>query len=101
MYDVIIYLLALLPADGSFDPECEAGQRVSLLRNLLSEARQSAFGILNWYEPPKGEDAVAVMEGLQKLGVGLGDKVVVGGIKTGILRYCGKTAFASGIYELL
>jgi len=55
---------------------------------------------LNWYEPPRGEDAIAVIEGLHAIGLAIGDKVVVGGIKTGTLRYCGKTAFASGKFVL-
>ncbi|CAD5112228.1 DgyrCDS1458 [Dimorphilus gyrociliatus] len=35
---------------------------------------------------------------LQSLGLKIGDKVIVGGVKSGTLRFCGTTQFAQGIW---
>jgi len=90
-------ILDWVPAPEQFDTDSEAEQLVRRFQTLFHEARQPRDGLVTYFEPVKGEeDAASVSRVLQMVGVGVGDKVVVGGIKTGIMRYCGSTAFASG-----
>ncbi|GFO03242.1 Cap-gly domain-containing linker protein 3 [Plakobranchus ocellatus] len=49
-------------------------------------------------KPPPNYDLVHSKVTLQALGLALGDKIMVGGVKSGTLRYCGPTEFASGVW---
>ena len=64
------------------------------LRALLEKAFLSTIpGETFTFEGPVTGKVV-----LQALGLQLGDKVAINGVKSGILRFCGATQFASGIW---
>lgn len=84
-----------LPVAENYDPDSEAERQIILFRTLLEQAR-SPSNVAIRYPPPNDDDAAIINRALQMTGVKVGDKVMVGGIKAGVLRYCGKTGFSEG-----
>ncbi|XP_071142130.1 CAP-Gly domain-containing linker protein 3-like isoform X1 [Mytilus galloprovincialis] len=82
-----------IPDPSDLDSDPDMGKLVIKLKKVLQEASQPAPKL-----PPPNYDLVQSKVTLQSLGLDLGDKVVVGGLKTGTLRYCGPTEFANGIW---
>ncbi|XP_076338969.1 CAP-Gly domain-containing linker protein 4-like isoform X2 [Tachypleus tridentatus] len=69
---------------------------VNSLRQLLQKAVCFSQSL-----PPNATHDYSCVAGkavLQSVGVNIGDKVIVGGAKVGILRFCGATHFAPGIW---
>ncbi|ELU18914.1 hypothetical protein CAPTEDRAFT_180238 [Capitella teleta] len=81
--------LDCIPDPEAFDPDSETGQLVRQLQRLFHEAEENPPMPLNAYNESSTEE----MYGLK-----VGDKVVVGGVKTGYLRFCGPTDFADGLW---
>ncbi|KAL4236501.1 CAP-Gly domain-containing linker protein 4 [Mactra antiquata] len=84
--------LDCIPDTSALDSDPEMPKTVMKLKKTLTEA-----GTEN-KRPPPNYDLVQSKVTLQALSINLGDKVVVGGIKEGTLRYCGPTEFASGVW---
>ncbi|BFY99568.1 hypothetical protein BsWGS_02608 [Bradybaena similaris] len=82
-----------VPDPSSFEEDSSMLQLVTKVKKTLSEAvppSQKQF--------PPNYDFVQSKVTLQVLGLALGDKILVGGVKSGILRYCGPTEFAPGLW---
>ncbi|XP_060575927.1 CAP-Gly domain-containing linker protein 4-like isoform X6 [Ruditapes philippinarum] len=85
--------LDCIPDPTALDCDPDMPKTVMKLKKTLQEADSESDK-----RPPPNYDLVQSKVTLQALGINLGDKVVVGGIKTGTLRYCGPTEFASGVW---
>ncbi|KAK3095868.1 hypothetical protein FSP39_020144 [Pinctada imbricata] len=85
--------LECIPDPTNLDSDPEMGKIVFKLRKTLQEACQPTPKV-----PPPNYDLVQSKVTLQAMGLTLGDKVLVGGIKTGTLRYCGPAEFAAGLW---
>lgn len=85
--------LDCIPDPSALDSDPDMPKTVLKLKKTLQEA-----GSESEKRPPPNYDLVQSKVTLQALGISLGDKVVVGGVKTGTLRYCGPTEFASGVW---
>lgn len=85
--------LECIPDPSNLDSDPEMAKIVVKLRKTLQEACQPAPK-----QPPPNYDLVQSKVTLQSLGLTLGDKVMVGGLKIGTLRYCGPAEFAAGIW---
>ncbi|XP_059153165.1 CAP-Gly domain-containing linker protein 3-like isoform X2 [Physella acuta] len=81
-----------VPDPASFDEDSNMQHLVAKVRKTLSEATPPAM------KTPPNYDLVHSKVTLQALGLSLGDKILVGGMKNGILRYCGPAEFASGVW---
>ncbi|KAK7487524.1 hypothetical protein BaRGS_00021226 [Batillaria attramentaria] len=82
-----------VPDPSNFDNDSDMGRLVQRVRKTLQEATPSSPN-----KPPPNYDLVHSKVTLQALGLQLGDKIFVNGVKTGYLRYCGPTEFASGVW---
>lgn len=82
-----------VPDPNNFDNDSDMGRLVQRVRKTLQEAAPSSPN-----KPPPNYDLVHSKVTLQALGLQLGDKIFVSGVKTGYLRYCGPTEFASGVW---
>ncbi|KAL5015773.1 hypothetical protein ScPMuIL_005362 [Solemya velum] len=91
--------LGRTPLDCVPDPANQSDPDITKLavrlRKTLEEASQHAPSVK---QPPPNYDLVQSKVTLQAMGLSLGDKVVVGGLKIGTLQYCGPTEFASGLW---
>ncbi|KAL3867597.1 hypothetical protein ACJMK2_040479 [Sinanodonta woodiana] len=85
--------LDCIPDPSELDSDPEIHKTVIKLKKTLSENTSVVEK-----RPPPSYDLVQSKVTLQSLGLAIGDKVVVGGIKMGTLRYCGPTEFAAGIW---
>ncbi|KAJ8306320.1 hypothetical protein KUTeg_016865 [Tegillarca granosa] len=85
--------LECVPDPSDLDSDPDMAELVSKLRKTLQEASQP-----HPKQPPPNYDLVQSKVTLQAMGLSLGDKVLVGGSKSGTLRYCGPTEFAAGIW---
>ncbi|XP_074640389.1 CAP-Gly domain-containing linker protein 4-like isoform X2 [Tubulanus polymorphus] len=85
--------LECLPDQAKIDKDSEMGKLVGKMRKMLSDAEPASPK-----QSPPNYDLVPSKVTLQSIGVKLGDRVIVGGIKGGTLRYCGPTEFAAGIW---
>ncbi|XP_025109929.1 CAP-Gly domain-containing linker protein 3-like isoform X2 [Pomacea canaliculata] len=82
-----------VPEASNNEVDSDKGLLIQKVRKTLQEATPSSPN-----KPPPNYDLVHSKVTLQALGLQLGDKIVVSGIKTGYLRYCGPTEFASGVW---
>ncbi|XP_060081440.1 CAP-Gly domain-containing linker protein 4-like isoform X1 [Ylistrum balloti] len=82
-----------IPDPTNLDSDPEMAKLVVKLKKTLQESCQPAIKV-----PPPNYDLVQSKVTLQALGITLGDKVVVGGVKTGTLKYCGPAEFAGGLW---
>ncbi|KAK7099935.1 CAP-Gly domain-containing linker protein 3-like isoform X2 [Littorina saxatilis] len=82
-----------VPDAANFDTDSDMARLVQRVRKTLQEAAPSSPS-----KPPPNYDLVHSKVTLQALGLQLGDKIVVNGVKSGYLRYCGPTEFASGVW---
>lgn len=85
--------LDCIPDPSALDSDPDMPKTVMKLKKTLQDAATQSEK-----RPPPNYDLVQSKVTLQALGINLGDKVVVGGIKTGTLRYCGPTEFAAGVW---
>lgn len=92
------------PLDCIPDPrdvdESEAAAK-SDAQNIINEMRQLLISAMSHSLKENGSCYHGPVTGkvvLQALGLAIGDRVFVNGSKVGILRYCGATQFASGIW---
>ncbi|CAL1266511.1 unnamed protein product [Larinioides sclopetarius] len=81
-------------------PDFPSTQHTPDLRDVISSLRQLLEAAtpkhLVQEQPQYG--SIGGKAVLKAIGVQIGDKVLVGGAKVGILRYCGGTQFAQGIW---
>ncbi|KAK3754398.1 hypothetical protein QZH41_011174 [Actinostola sp. cb2023] len=77
--------LDCVPNVAVYEAQSEPAVTASTLMQLLTEA-----------EPPAKSSQDQENSSLAALGIKLGDRVLVGGTKDGILRFCGLTEFSSG-----
>ncbi|XP_035209279.1 CAP-Gly domain-containing linker protein 3-like [Stegodyphus dumicola] len=81
-------------------PDFPSNQHTPDLREVISSLRQllesATPNHLLQNQPQYG--SIGGKAVLRSIGIQIGDKVVVGGAKVGILRYCGATQFAQGIW---
>ncbi|RUS77086.1 hypothetical protein EGW08_015169 [Elysia chlorotica] len=82
-----------VPDPSSLNENTAMASLVIKLKKTLSEALPPSPR-----KPPPNYDLVHSKVTLQALGLALGDKILVGGVKSGTLRYCGPTEFASGVW---
>ncbi|XP_013390824.1 CAP-Gly domain-containing linker protein 3 isoform X2 [Lingula anatina] len=82
-----------IPELSSLDGNQELGKKALKLRKMLMEAEPTLPKL-----PPPNYDSIQSKVTLQAMGLKIGDKIVVGGVKTGFLRYCGPAEFATGIW---
>uniref|UniRef100_A0A0B7AJW1 CAP-Gly domain-containing protein n=1 Tax=Arion vulgaris TaxID=1028688 RepID=A0A0B7AJW1_9EUPU len=82
-----------VPDPSSYEEDSNMQQLVAKVKKTLSEALPPSQK-----QPPPNYDLVQSKVTLQALGLALGDKILVGGMKSGILRYCGPTDFAPGLW---
>lgn len=82
-----------VPDPSNFESDSDMGRLVQRVRKTLQEATPSSPN-----KPPPNYDLVHSKVTLQALGLQLGDKIFVSGVKTGYLRYCGPTEFSSGVW---
>lgn len=87
-----------IPADcvsdpNAFEPESEMGILVTKIRKLFADVSEKSVP-----HSPINLEAQQANATLLALGIKVGDRVVVGGMKTGILRFCGGTQFSTGIW---
>ncbi|XP_076463059.1 CAP-Gly domain-containing linker protein 3-like isoform X2 [Babylonia areolata] len=82
-----------VPDPNNFDADSDMSNLAKRVRKTLQEASPSSPS-----KPPPNYDLVHSKVTLQALGLQLGDKIVVSGVKSGYLRYCGPTEFASGVW---
>jgi len=80
-----------LPTDESLDSD--ATHVVEKISRILDEAEP----VPPQQNSPSYENVQSKVT-LQSMGLHIGSKVVVGGVKTGVLRYCGPTEFSTGIW---
>ncbi|XP_052775253.1 CAP-Gly domain-containing linker protein 3-like isoform X2 [Mya arenaria] len=85
--------LDCIPDPSNLDSDPDVPRTVLKLKKTLTEADNDAN-----HRPPPNYDLVQSKVTLQALGINIGDKVVVSGVKSGTLRYCGPTEFATGIW---
>ncbi|XP_035829126.1 CAP-Gly domain-containing linker protein 3 [Aplysia californica] len=85
--------LDCIPDLSSFDESSNMGHLIKKVKKTLSEAVPPTSR-----QPPPNYDLVQSKVTLQALGLATGDKILVGGVKSGILRYCGPTEFSSGVW---
>lgn len=85
--------LECIPDPSELDSDPDMARQIIKLKKVLQEASQPAPKL-----PPPNYDLVQSKVTLQSMGLEIGDKVMVGGMKTGTLRYCGPTEFANGIW---
>ncbi|XP_021359744.1 CAP-Gly domain-containing linker protein 3-like isoform X2 [Mizuhopecten yessoensis] len=85
--------LECIPDPTNLDSDPEMAKLVVKLKKTLQESCQPVIKV-----PPPNYDLIQSKVTLQALGITLGDKVVVGGVKTGTLKYCGPTEFAGGLW---
>ena len=80
--------------------EAEAASK-SDAQNIINEMRQLLISAMSHSLKENGSCYHGPVTGkvvLQALGLAIGDRVFINGSKIGILRYCGATQFASGIW---
>ncbi|XP_015914966.1 CAP-Gly domain-containing linker protein 4 [Parasteatoda tepidariorum] len=81
-------------------PDFPSTQHTPDLREVISSLRQLLESATPQHlvqdQPQYG--SIGGKAVLKSMGIQIGDKVIVGGAKVGILRYCGATQFASGIW---
>ncbi|XP_052256727.1 CAP-Gly domain-containing linker protein 3-like isoform X3 [Dreissena polymorpha] len=85
--------LDCIPDPSELDSDPDMPKTVIKLKKTLTDADNDSGK-----RPPPNYDLVQSKVTLQALGISLGDKVIVGGVKTGTLRYCGPTEFAPGVW---
>lgn len=78
---------------NNFESDSDMASLAHRVKKTLHDALPSSPN-----KPPPNYDLVHSKVTLQALGLQLGDKIVVSGIKSGYIRYCGPTEFASGIW---
>ncbi|ESO02289.1 hypothetical protein HELRODRAFT_188652 [Helobdella robusta] len=83
-----------LPSTDSYEISTEIKKTVSELKTLLEKSPSNSTSFFS--HTPKESTQISCI--LKSLDVKIGDKVFVGGVKTGILRYCGPTLFAGGFW---
>ncbi|KAI0207755.1 CAP-Gly domain-containing linker protein 4 [Lamellibrachia satsuma] len=86
--------LDCVPDINVFGADTEMGKLVRRLHKVFQESKSSPLRA----PPVSKADVSQVRVALSSLGLKIGSQVVVGGVKTGILRYCGMTDFAPGIW---
>ncbi|XP_046583518.1 CAP-Gly domain-containing linker protein 4-like isoform X1 [Haliotis rubra] len=82
-----------VPDPAGFNQDTDMAKLVNKIKKTLQEAAPPSPK-----QPPPNYDLVQSKVTLQALGLRLGDKVLVGGCKTGTLQYCGPAEFATGVW---
>ncbi|XP_050401575.1 CAP-Gly domain-containing linker protein 3 isoform X2 [Patella vulgata] len=82
-----------VPDAGSFDQLSDMAKLAVKVKKTLLDATP-----VSPKQPPPNYDLIQSKVTLQALGLKLGDKIIVGGTKTGVLQYCGPTEFATGVW---
>ncbi|CAG0888530.1 unnamed protein product [Darwinula stevensoni] len=88
--------LECVPEASTFDLIPDVQEVIGKMRRLLSPDcnGRNGHGTLT----KQSFESISGRAVLQAMGLKVGDKVVVGGNKTGTLRYCGTTEFSTGIW---
>ncbi|CAL1530139.1 unnamed protein product [Lymnaea stagnalis] len=81
-----------VPDPVSFEDDSNMQLLATKVKKTLSEATPPSM------KQPPNYDTVHSKVTLQALGLNLGEKIIVGGVKSGILRYCGPAEFATGVW---
>ena len=75
-----------LPDPGSFEPGSETGRVAEEMRKMLEEAEPPADSLMSFGDTASATHAVQTSsKALQELGIRIGDKVVVGGMKVNLI----------------
>ncbi|CAH1775616.1 unnamed protein product [Owenia fusiformis] len=85
-----------IPEPGLFESNSDMNKLVFKMRKALSEAESQCSSSNNDYVA--NYDNVPGKVTLQSLGVHIGERIMVGGVKCGILKFCGPTEFAPGMW---
>lgn len=84
-----------IPAPDQYELVPDVQDVIAKLRSLLSPTASHAHTVSHACTSSQGSSGKAV---LKAMGLKLGDRVLVNGVKTGTLRFVGTTEFATGLW---